>query len=164
MKQFCESWCAKWILWNEDMWGFAVLVNRDIVLISPIVHVVQTTVKSLHTHTSLLFRTARAAWVHTLWICFQMDWYQSMLDTLGCSVVQQHTSCSRFCEFDSSFWQLPSSFSHPCSFPNLIFSFSLFTPCVLIFFSSKFCLSFQSVSLAWFLSAIARASCLTLPL
>lgn len=51
MKQFCESWCAKWILWNEDMWGFAVPVNRDIVLISPIVHVVQTTVKSLHTHT-----------------------------------------------------------------------------------------------------------------
>lgn len=41
-----------------------------------------------HTHTSSPVCNW-AAWFRTLWICFQMDWNQSVLDTLGCSVWQQ---------------------------------------------------------------------------
>lgn len=50
--------------------------------------------KNTHTlthtkHTHLLSLQNWAAWVCALWICFQMDWNQSTLDTLGCSAVKR---------------------------------------------------------------------------
>lgn len=44
--------------------------------------------KRTHTHTLTHFLSLHN-WVCALWICFQMDWNQSMLDTLRCSVWQQ---------------------------------------------------------------------------
>lgn len=43
----------------------------------------------VHTHTHFLSLYDWAAWVCALWICLQMDWNQSVLDTLGCSGWQQ---------------------------------------------------------------------------
>lgn len=117
-----------------------------------------------HTHFSFLYNWT--ACICPLWICLQMDWNQSALDTLGCSGWQRaktHRALKMlwvWLQLLAFVTQLVLSLFTPISFPLYLGSLSVYVPLLFFFVSNS--LPFQRAPLASDLSLSARASCLTL--
>lgn len=120
----------------------------------------------IYTYTHFSFLYDWTACNCPLWICLQMGWNQSALDTLGCSGWQRaktHRVLKMlwvWLQLLALVTQLVSSLFTPISFPLYLGSLPVYVPLFPFFVSNS--LPFQRAPLASDLSLSARASCLTL--